>query len=82
MNKFLSAYTEGHSTETALLRVQNDILLELDKDKVVMLELLDLSAALVQLIMKSHWKDYQDDVVSMEQCLSDFNHIWKREHKL
>ncbi len=25
---FLSAYREGHSTETALLRVQNDILME------------------------------------------------------
>ena len=26
-----SAYKKGHSTETTLLRVQNDILLELDK---------------------------------------------------
>ncbi len=35
MDKFQSAYIEGHSTETALLRVQNDILMELDKGKVV-----------------------------------------------
>ncbi len=45
MDKFQSAYREGHSTETALLIVQNDILMELDKGKVVMLVLLDLSAA-------------------------------------
>ncbi len=45
MDKFQSAYREGHSTETALCRVQNDILMELDKAKVVMLVLLDLSAA-------------------------------------
>ncbi len=42
MDKFQLAYRECHSTETALLRVQNDILMELDKGKVVMLVLLDL----------------------------------------
>ncbi len=45
MDKFQSTYREGHSTETVLLRVQNDILMELDKGKVVMLVLVDLSAA-------------------------------------
>ncbi len=45
MDKFQSDYREGQSTETALRRVQNDILMELDKGKVVMLVLLDLSAA-------------------------------------
>ncbi len=39
MDKFQSAYREGHSIETALLRVQNDILMELDKGNVVMLVL-------------------------------------------
>ncbi len=42
---FQSAYREGHSTETALLRVQNDILSAIDSQKVVILVLLDLSAA-------------------------------------
>jgi hypothetical protein len=42
---FQSAYREGHSTETALLRVQNDILMEMEKKNVVLLVLLDLSAA-------------------------------------
>ncbi len=31
MDKFQSTYGEGHSRETALPRVQNDILMELDK---------------------------------------------------
>ena len=40
-----SAYKVGHSTETALLKVHNDILMALDNRKVVCLILLDLSAA-------------------------------------
>ena len=38
-----SAYRAGHSTETALLKVQNDILLAMDRQHVLVL--LDLSAA-------------------------------------
>ena len=41
---FQSAYKEFNSTESALLRVQNDILCSLEK-KLVILLLLDLSAA-------------------------------------
>ena len=41
-----SAYRCNHSTETALLRVQNDILTSMDNQRVTMLLLLDLSAAL------------------------------------
>ena len=42
-----SAYTckHFHSTETALVKVQNDILRAVDKNKSVILLLLDLSAA-------------------------------------
>ena len=40
-----SAYKKHHSTETALVKVSNDILLELDKRMCVYLVLLDLSAA-------------------------------------
>ena len=43
--KFQSAYREGHSTETALLRVMNDVVLSLDVQHDVILVLLDLSAA-------------------------------------
>ena len=40
-----SAFKKGHSTETALLKVQNDILLRIDEQQVVLMALLDLSAA-------------------------------------
>ena len=43
--KMQSAYKTGHSTESALLRIQNDILRDLDKKRGVILVLLDLSAA-------------------------------------
>ena len=42
---FQSAYKSFHSTETSLLRVQNNILQSLDKKQSVILVLLDLSAA-------------------------------------
>lgn len=46
MNEFFqSAYKINHSTETALIRVNNDILRALDDKKSVILLLLDLSAA-------------------------------------
>ena len=45
LEKFQSAYRPLHSTETALLRVSNDILRAIDNKKCVFLVLLDLSAA-------------------------------------
>ena len=42
---FQSAYRKCHSTETALLKVQNDVLKQIDKGRQVYLILLDLSAA-------------------------------------
>ena len=44
-NPLQSAYRTGHSTETVLLRVVNDILAALDDDRISVLLLLDLSAA-------------------------------------
>ena len=43
--KVQSAYKTGHSTESALLQIQNDILHDLDKKRGIILVLLDLSAA-------------------------------------
>ena len=40
-----SAYKNAHSTETALVRVNNDIMMSIDPDKSIILVLLDLSAA-------------------------------------
>ena len=45
MSIFQSAYRAGHSTETALLKVENDILLAMDRQHVTLLVLLDLSTA-------------------------------------
>ena len=42
---FQSAYRMNHSTETAMLRVQNDIIRALGDNNVVLLILIDLSAA-------------------------------------
>ena len=43
--KFQYAYKPNHSTETALMRIQNDILMTLDNKRGVLLFLLDLTAA-------------------------------------
>ena len=45
LEEFQSAYKSHHSTETALVRVQNDILKAVDNNRSVILPLLDLSAA-------------------------------------
>ena len=45
VTSFQSAYRQFHSTETALIRIQNDLLLSSNAQKVSALVLLDLSAA-------------------------------------
>ena len=41
--KFQSAYKKHHSTETALLKVKNDLLMNMDNQQVTLLVLLDFS---------------------------------------
>ena len=45
IDPFQSAYRPGHSTETALVKIHNDVLLSIDSRRSVLLVLLDLSAA-------------------------------------
>ena len=45
VNSYQSAYKSGHSTETALLSIKNDIHLSLSRGEATALVLLDLSAA-------------------------------------
>ena len=45
LNPLQSAYRPNHSTETALLRIVNDLLTAMDHNKICILTLLDLSAA-------------------------------------
>ena len=44
-DSFQSAYRPKHSVESALIRVKNDIMFDLNSDRVVLMVLLDLSAA-------------------------------------
>ena len=48
---FQSAYRSCHSTESALMRVHNDIMISLDNGNIVILVLLDLSAVFTALTM-------------------------------
>ena len=42
---YLSAYRKFFSTETALMKLQNDILTQLDDKRMVLMTMIDLSAA-------------------------------------
>ena len=52
-NTCRSAYRQGHSTETALLRVVNDLFLSLNKGNISVLAFLDFSSALTSWIILS-----------------------------
>ena len=84
---FQSAYRQLHSTETALLRVQNDILQAVDSRDGAMLVLLDLSTAFDTI---DHEKlidtiDYEKLIRTLDSCCGMkgaplkcfFYHIWK-----
>ena len=51
--EFQSAYRKNHSTETALVRVTNDILMKMNIQEVTLLVMLDLSATFDTLIIAS-----------------------------
>ena len=51
LNPLQSAYRPNHSTETALLRIVNDLLTAMDNNKICILTLLDLSAAFDTIVL-------------------------------
>ena len=75
LNVHQSAYRCNHSTETALLRIENDLLLSLDENKISVLLLLDLSAAFDTL-------DHQLLISCLEQSfgIRDSALLWFRSY--
>ena len=72
LNPDQSAYRQSHSTETALLRIVNDIILGLDNDKVALLALLDLSAAF----------DTNDHSILLSRLQTSFGISWFQSYLL
>ena len=82
-DELYSAYKKGHSCETALLKVMNDIQISLDSGNSVFLILLDLSAAfdlvnfdillsrLERVLGVSDTKSTRCALVRLEHCISD-----------
>ena len=73
-SEFQSAYRAGHSTETALLRVFNDVVRNIDNQRVTVLLALDISAAFDTIdfgVLADRLKvDFGIDGVALEWLLS------------
>ena len=94
LDKMQSAYKSGHSTETALLCVHNDIMMAVDKEKHVFLVLLDLSAAfdtvdheILLLFLKEHvglsgsvLRMFESYLQGRSQCISINNILSTLSH--
>ena len=74
---FQSAYRQLHSTETALLRVQNDILQAVDSRGGAILVLLDLSTAFDTIGHEKLIRTLDEYCGIKENPLKVFYHIWK-----
>ena len=73
LDRFQSAQRIGHSTETAELRVLNDILCSADKGDFVLLVLLDLSAAFDTIDHSILLKRLQDKVGTLDLAYQWFH---------
>ncbi|XP_056022058.1 uncharacterized protein LOC130054953 [Ostrea edulis] len=92
LEPFQSAYPQGHSTETALLRVHNDVVRAIGEQKAVLLVQLDLSAAfdivdhsrLLQILKDLGIKDtvimwfasYITNRTQILNCQSEGSEVW------
>ena len=80
--KTQSAYRKYHSTETALLKVQNDILLELDKGKYVAMVMIDVSAAFDTVEHHALLARFEHDFGLRDKALEWFtSYLTDRKHK-
>ena len=73
LNPLQSAYRPYHSTETALLKIINDLLTAIDNGKITLLTLLDLSAAFDTIDHNILLKRLQHTCGITESALSWFN---------
>ena len=80
--RYQSAYRAFHSTETALLKVHNDIAWSIDAGKSVILVTLDLSAALTLLITTYSFRDCQLVMGSLVCFWSSSSHIFQIAYNL
>ena len=69
-NTCQSAYRPGHSTDTALLKVVNDLFLSLNKGNISVLALLDFLQFLTQLIILSL---YTVSILTLDLLILSFN---------
>lgn len=76
-----SAYRSHHSTETALLKVKNDLLINMDKGHVSLLVILDLSAAFDTVDHKILLKAFQTKLGVCGSALSWFKSYLKGDLK-
>ena len=74
-----SAYRQNHSTETALLKVKNDLLLNRDEGHVTLLAMLDLSALFDTIDHGILLNWLQSKLGLRDKVLLWFNLIWREE---
>ena len=80
-NTFHSAYRPGHSTETALLKVVNDLFLSLNKGNIYVLALLDYSSALDTIDHSIHVHRLYTDIGFTDSVLQWFSsYLTDRSH--
>ena len=73
MDVMLSTCRSLHSTETAFLKVQNDVLSALNESSAIVLLMLDLSAAFYTI-------DHQIRHLNDRHCIKDCVHAWFRSY--